>query len=162
MSKIKWFLKTLASGFAVFVVLGFIFTALLQWPQNQLPLIILLFIFVSYIGYSIYDGYSSSQETVGSPDGGHSRPPAVVVCPDCDSGIYQHRASHAVDCPSCEFRAGPDYITEYEIVRFDCPDCGADIEDRWATRDLAGDGPPNTLTHVNCEACGWGWQLPHE
>ena len=64
MSKIKWFLKTPASGFAVFVVLGFIFTALLRWPQNQLPLIILLFIFVSYIGYSIYDGYSSSQETV--------------------------------------------------------------------------------------------------
>jgi hypothetical protein len=25
-----------------------------------------------------------------------------------------------------------------------------------------GDGPPNTLTHVNCDPCGWGWELPHD
>jgi len=161
MSKVKLFVKTLAYGFAVFMVLAVIFTALLQWPQNQLPLIILLFIIVTYIGYNIYEGYSLSRETVVPPDG-DGRPPVVVVCPDCDSGIYQHRSSHAVDCPSCEFRTDPDYITEYGIVRFDCPDCSADIENEWATRDLVGDGPPNTLTHVSCDDCGWGWELPHE
>jgi len=162
MSRIKWFLKTLAYGFGVFIALSFLFTALLQWPQSALPLIIISFILVTYIAYKIYEGYSLSRETVVPPDGAHNRPPAVVVCPDCDSGIYQHRPSHALECPSCEFTAEPDYITECEIVRFDCPDCGADIEDRWATRDLVGDGPPNTLTHVNCDACGWGWELPHD
>jgi DNA-directed RNA polymerase subunit M/transcription elongation factor TFIIS len=162
MSRIKWFVKMLAYGFGLLLLLGALFTAFMSWRTNPWPLIILFLILFIYIAFKIYEGYVLSLETVVPPDGGHNRPPAVVVCPDCDSGIYQHRPSHALECPSCQFTAEPDYITEYEIVRFDCPDCGADIEDRWATRDFVGDGPPDTLTHVNCDACGWGWELPHD
>jgi predicted RNA-binding Zn-ribbon protein involved in translation (DUF1610 family) len=162
MSRIKWFLKTLAYGFGLILLLGALFTALMNWRTNPWPVVILFLIVFIYIAFKIYEGYSVSRETLVPPDGGHNRPPAVLICPDCDSGIYQHRPSHPLDCPSCEFTADPDYITNYDIVRFDCPDCGANIEERWATRDLVGDGPPNTLTHVNCDACGWGWELPHD
>jgi DNA-directed RNA polymerase subunit M/transcription elongation factor TFIIS len=162
MSRIKWFLKTLAYGFGLILLLGALFTALMSWRTNPWPVVILFLIVFIYIVFKIYEGYSVSRETVVPPDGAHNRPPAVLVCPHCDSGIYQHRANHALDCPNCEFTAEPDYITDYDIVRFDCPQCGANIENRWATRDLVGDGPPNTLTHVNCDPCGWGWKLPHD
>lgn len=90
------------------------------------------------------------------------RPPVVVICPECSSGIYQHRHDHLIDCPECDYQATQDYLTEYDIVRFDCPECGADIEENWATRDLVGNGPPNTLTHVNCDECGMNWEAPHD
>lgn len=91
----------------------------------------------------------------------HDRPPVVVVCPDCESGIYQHRHGHAIDCPECTFSADGGQLTQYDIVRFDCPECGADIEN-WATRDLGGDGPPNTVVSVECEECGMWWDAPNE
>jgi DNA-directed RNA polymerase subunit M/transcription elongation factor TFIIS len=90
------------------------------------------------------------------------RPPVVVVCPKCDSGIFQNRIDQPIDCPNCDFRKPDEYLTEYEIIRFDCPDCGADIEDDWATRDLVGNGPPNTVTHVSCVECGMSWEAPHD
>ena len=60
MSKIKWFLKTLAYGFAVFVVIGAVFGALMR--GSLLPLIILIVIGVAYIGYRFYQGYLSGLE----------------------------------------------------------------------------------------------------
>ena len=62
MSKIKWFVKTLAYGFAVFVALSLVFTALMQWPRNQLPLIILAVIAVGYVGYRFLQGYAAGRE----------------------------------------------------------------------------------------------------
>jgi len=88
------------------------------------------------------------------------RPPAVVVCPRCNGGIYQHRHQHAIDCNDCEYRDLDPYITEYEVVRFDCPDCGADIEE-YGTRNLAGGDAPEFVTHINCSECGMSWEAPH-
>lgn len=62
MSKIKWFVKTLAYGFAVFIGLGFLVTALMQWPQSPLPLIFIVVIAVGYIGYRFYQGYEAGRE----------------------------------------------------------------------------------------------------
>jgi hypothetical protein len=61
MSKIKWLLKTLAVGFAVFIVIAVVFGALMR--GSLVPLIILIVIAVAYIGYSFYQGYSSGVET---------------------------------------------------------------------------------------------------
>ena len=63
MSKIKWFLKTLAYGFAVFIGISAVITALMQWPRSPVPLIILILIAVGYIAYRFYQGYSSGVET---------------------------------------------------------------------------------------------------
>jgi hypothetical protein len=57
MSKIKWFLKTLAYGFAVFIGIGAVFGALMR--GSLLPLIILLVVAVAYVGFRFYEGYSS-------------------------------------------------------------------------------------------------------
>jgi uncharacterized protein involved in response to NO len=62
MSRIKWFLKTLVYGFGVFIALSFLFTALLQWPQSPLPLIIVVVGTVGYIGYRLYQGYEAGRE----------------------------------------------------------------------------------------------------
>jgi len=60
MSKIMWFLKTLAYGFAVFIALGAVFGALMR--GSLLPLIILLVIAVGYIGYKFIQGYAAVTE----------------------------------------------------------------------------------------------------
>ena len=61
MSKIKWFLKTLAYGFAVFIAISAVFGALMR--GSLLPLIILVVVAVAYLGYRFYEGYSSGVET---------------------------------------------------------------------------------------------------
>jgi hypothetical protein len=61
MSGIKWFLKTLAYGFAVFIGIGAVFGALM-WG-SLLPLILLVVVAVAYVGYRFYEGYSSGLET---------------------------------------------------------------------------------------------------
>jgi len=60
MSKIKWFLKTLAYGFAVLLGLGAVFGALMR--GSLLPLIVLVVAAVGYIGYQFLQGYSSGQQ----------------------------------------------------------------------------------------------------
>lgn len=95
-----------------------------------------------------------------SQDDWHSRPPVVVVCPRCESGIYQHRHNYTLECPDCSFRDPNPHITEYEIIRFDCPDCGGDIAE-FATRNLAGGDAPDFVTHVDCPDCEMSWEAPH-
>jgi len=62
MSKIMWFLKTLAYGFAVLIALGAVFTALSGWRSDPLPLIVLAVIAVGYVGYRFIQGYAAGRE----------------------------------------------------------------------------------------------------
>lgn len=91
----------------------------------------------------------------------NQRPPVVVVCPNCDSGIYQHRSNHPFDCNECSFYDDDSDPNEYEIVRFDCPDCGANITENWSTRDLTGRDDPDLIIHVWCDECGMDWEPNH-
>jgi len=63
MSRIKWFLKTLAYGFAVFIGITVVFSAISGWRANPWPLMFLIVIAVAYLGYRFYQGYSSGVET---------------------------------------------------------------------------------------------------
>lgn len=62
MSKIKGFVVTLAYGFAVFIALGAVFTALSGWRSDPLPLIILVVVAVGYVGYRFLQGYEAGQK----------------------------------------------------------------------------------------------------
>jgi hypothetical protein len=62
MSRIKWFVKTLAYGFAVFIGISAVFGALYGWRADPTPLIILVVIAVGYIGYRFYQGYEAGRE----------------------------------------------------------------------------------------------------
>lgn len=63
MSKTKGFVKTLAYGFAMLLLLGAVFTALSGWRADPVPLVLLIVIAVGYVGYRFYQGYSSGAET---------------------------------------------------------------------------------------------------
>jgi hypothetical protein len=63
MSKIKWFLKTLAYGFAVFIGIAIVFSAVAGWRSDPWPLLFLIVVAVAFIGYRFYEGYSSGVET---------------------------------------------------------------------------------------------------
>ena len=62
MSRIRWLVKTLAYGFAVFIGISFVFTALSGWRANPFPLIILVVVAVGYIGYRFIQGYATGKE----------------------------------------------------------------------------------------------------
>jgi len=60
MSRIRWFVKTLAYGFAVFIALSAVFGALMR--GSLLPLMILAVIALGYIGYKFTQGYAAASE----------------------------------------------------------------------------------------------------
>lgn len=60
MSRIRWFVKTLAYGFAVFIALSAVFGALMR--GSLLPLMILAVIALGYIGYRFIEGYAVGRE----------------------------------------------------------------------------------------------------
>jgi hypothetical protein len=60
MSRIRWFVKTLAYGFAVFIALSAVFGALMR--GSLLPLMILAVIALGYIGYKFIEGYAAGRE----------------------------------------------------------------------------------------------------
>jgi len=91
----------------------------------------------------------------------HDRPPVVVVCPRCDGGIFQNRINHPIDCPDCSYIDRDALLMDYEIVRFDCPDCGADIKEGYSSRNLAGGDYLETIISVRCPECEINWELPH-
>lgn len=158
----KWVLR----GWFAFLVLGFV-GATIRGGSTFVVGVLLAVSVVAYLGRQAVLGYNqpttrAEPGAAGPPDIWRDRPPAVVVCPECDSGVYQHRPDNPIDCPSCDYRSDVDYITAYDIIRFDCPDCGADIEEGWTTRDLVGDGPPDTIVWVGCGECDMRWELPHD
>jgi 4-hydroxybenzoate polyprenyltransferase len=58
MSRIKWFVKTLAYGFAVFIGISAVFGALYGWRADPTPLLLIIVFAVAFIGYRFYERYS--------------------------------------------------------------------------------------------------------
>lgn len=94
--------------------------------------------------------------TVDSVQGKQKRPPAVLLCPGCESEMYQMRAMDTIDCRGCwrEFRE--DEFADLELVSMVCPRCESGMN--YGRRHPRAFDRPEWAT---CPDCQYHWDIAH-
>lgn len=85
-----------------------------------------------------------------------ARPSADVLCPSCETEFTHEYALEMIRCPKCRFESHPDHFGKLELMRFRCPDCGAEME--------YGIRHPNIFTSpqwASCPDCQFHWERRH-